>query len=125
DVGAIDTGDLSDCAPPRAGTNTTIAVVATDAALTKVECRRLAIMAQTGLARAIRPVHTPYDGDTVFALATGQRGRADAETVVRLGALAADCLARAVARAVYAATTTPQFPSYRDRHGTALRGGRP
>jgi L-aminopeptidase/D-esterase-like protein len=121
DVAAIDTGDLSDCAPPRSTANTTIAVVATDAQLTKVECRRLAIMAQSGLARAIRPVHTPYDGDTVFALATGRHVRPDATGLVRLGALAADCLARAVARAVYEATTTPLFPSYRERHGARLR----
>jgi L-aminopeptidase/D-esterase-like protein len=66
-------------------------------------------MAQDGLARAIRPVHTPFDGDVVFALATGAReaGEARQLAVARAGALAADCLARAVARAVYEATPWP------------------
>jgi L-aminopeptidase/D-esterase-like protein len=66
-------------------------------------------MAQDGLARAIRPVHAPFDGDVVFALATGRRPLGDAADydVARLGALAADCLARAIARAVYEATPWP------------------
>ena len=89
------------------GANTTLAVVATSADLTTAECRRLAIMAQDGLARAIRPVHTPYDGDAVFALATGavplDPGRDRAWHVARLGSAAADCLARAVARGVWLA----------------------
>lgn len=91
---------------PGARENTTLAVVATDATLTKAQCRRLAVMAQDGLARSIRPVHTSFDGDVVFALATGARALAEpAEpTLTRLGALAADCLARAVARGVYEAT---------------------
>lgn len=94
---------------PAPRTNTTIAVVATDAALTPAEARRVAVMAQDGLARAIRPVHTPFDGDVVFALSTARRALADPAslTVARLGALAADCLARAVARAVYEATPWP------------------
>lgn len=91
----------------RAGTSTTLAVVATDADLTTAECRRVAVMAQDGLARAIRPVHTPYDGDVVFALSTGLATLDSARDrplhVARLGAAAADCLARAVARGVYAA----------------------
>ncbi|MGI9170594.1 MAG: P1 family peptidase [Caulobacteraceae bacterium] len=89
--------------------NTTLACVATDAALTPGQARRLAIMAQAGLARAIRPVWTPFDGDIVFALATGRRPLAAPAgfTLARLGALAADCLARAVARGVYAATPWP------------------
>ena len=79
--------------------------MATDAALTPAQARRVAIMAQDGLARAIRPVHAPFDGDVVFALSTGRRPlRAPIElTLTRLGALAADCLARAVARGVYEA----------------------
>jgi L-aminopeptidase/D-esterase-like protein len=89
--------------------NTTIACVATDAALTPAEARRLAIMAQDGLARALRPAHTPFDGDVVFALATGrlplQAPRLG--VVARLGAVAADCLARAIARGVYEATPWP------------------
>jgi L-aminopeptidase/D-esterase-like protein len=89
--------------------NTTIACVAVDADLTPAECKRLAIMAQDGLARAIRPAHAPFDGDVVFALATGKRPLEAPRllTVARLGALAADCLARAIARGVYEATALP------------------
>ena len=120
DTATIDLADLSDCAPVRIDTNTTIAVVATDASLTKADCRRLAIMAQAGLARAIRPVHTLFDGDTVFALATARRGAVDPAGLVRLGALAADCLARAVARAVFEARSAGGFVSYQERHGHLL-----
>jgi L-aminopeptidase/D-esterase-like protein len=96
-------------AAPAARTNTTLACVATDATLTSAQARRLAIMAQAGLARAIRPVHSPFDGDVVFALATGARplGADAAFTLTRLGAVAADCLARAVARGVYEARAWP------------------
>jgi L-aminopeptidase/D-esterase-like protein len=99
---------------PQRGANTTIACVATDAALTPAQARRLALMAQDGLARAIRPVHAPFDGDVVFALSTARRPLAAPVdlTLTRLGALAADCLARAVARGVYEATAWP---------GSALR----
>ena len=121
DVAQIDLGDLSECAPVRFGTNTTIAAIATDATLSKADCQRLAMMAQAGLARAIRPVHTLFDGDTVFALATGRRGPLDPAGLVRLGALAADCLARAVARAVFEATSAAGFVGYRERHGRSLR----
>ena len=89
--------------------NTTIACVATDAVLTPAQARRVAIMAQAGLARAIRPVFAPFDGDVVFALSTGQKGLsalADYD-VARLGALAADVLCRAVARGVFAARPWP------------------
>ena len=93
---------------PAAGENTTIACVATDAILTPAQAKRLAIMAQDGLARAIRPAHAPYDGDVVFALSTGRK-RLPAESadfvLTRLGALAADTLARAIARGVYEAMT--------------------
>jgi L-aminopeptidase/D-esterase-like protein len=103
---------------PRARANTTIACVATDAALTPAQARRLAIMAQDGLARAIRPVHAPYDGDVVFALATGRRplGADPVFDLTRLGAMAADCLARAVARGVYEARAWPEtgVPTWRD-----------
>jgi len=91
----------------QVGANTTLAVVAASVALTTAECHRLAIMAQDGLARSIRPVHTPFDGDTVFALARGRALATDpndrAVQLARLGSAAADCLARAVARAVHAA----------------------
>jgi L-aminopeptidase/D-esterase-like protein len=104
-------------APPE-GRNTTIACVATDVALTPVQAKRVAVMAQDGLARAIRPVHAPFDGDVVFALSTAGRPMPAAAdyTVARLGALAADCLARAVARAVFEATAWPgaDVPCWRD-----------
>jgi len=94
---------------PKLGANTTIACVAVDAILDPAQARRLAVMAQDGLARAIRPVHTPFDGDVVFALATGHRPLPEpaAFSLTRLGALAADCLARAIARGVYEARPWP------------------
>jgi L-aminopeptidase/D-esterase-like protein len=94
---------------PAIRANTTIAAVATDAALTPAQTRRIAVMAQDGLARAIRPVHAPFDGDAVFALSTARRELSGPEplAITRLGALAADCLARAIARAVYEATPWP------------------
>ena len=82
--------------PPPAGASTTIAVVATDAALDKAGCRRLAEVAHDGLALAIRPAHTPYDGDTVFAVSAGGAA-ADA---LSLGVAAAEAMWRAVERAV-------------------------
>ena len=86
--------------------NTTIAIVATDAALTKAQCQRMAVGAHDGIARAIVPAHTPHDGDLVFALSTGARALSDAE-LPEIGAVAAHCLARAIARAVFAATPSP------------------
>jgi D-aminopeptidase len=103
--------------------NTTLAVVATDATLNKVQAKRLAIMAQVGLSRAIRPVHSPLDGDLVFTAATGRRALPDPiHGLAEIGSAAADVLARAVARAVYEATALPfpgTWPAWRDRHGTA------
>ena len=88
----------------QAGANTTLGVVACNADLTTVECKRMAMMAHDGIARAVRPAHTPFDGDTIFALASGavripveQR----AVHVGRIGSAAADCLSRAIARAVH------------------------
>lgn len=84
--------------------STTLAVVATDAALTKTQCARLAVMAGTGLARSIYPVFTPLDGDIVFAVSTGKRPLNNPVLdLATLGASAANCLARAVARGVYEA----------------------
>ncbi len=97
------------------GGNTTLAIVATDATLTKTQAHRLATMAQDGLARALHPVHTPFDGDTVFSLATGTRPPVDTADLARLGSLTADCLARAIARGVYEAETLGNSPGYRDR----------
>ena len=84
-----------------AGAATTIAVVATDAVLTKIEASKVAQMAHDGLARSINPVHTMGDGDVVFALATGASGRSATTTLI--GSLGADVLADAVLRAVRAA----------------------
>ncbi len=89
----------------RMGENTTIAIIATDADLTQAQATRLATAAHDGMARAIHPSHTPFDGDLVFALATGARPLPDAGfDALRLGHAAATCLARAIARGVYAAT---------------------
>jgi L-aminopeptidase/D-esterase-like protein len=87
---------------PRA--NTTIAIVATDRALTKAQCHRLAVAAHDGIARAVVPAHTPFDGDLVFALSTGAGAPATDAEMVEIGHAAALCLARAIARAVYLAT---------------------
>jgi L-aminopeptidase/D-esterase-like protein len=89
--------------------NTTIAAVITDAILTKPQTKRLAMIAQTGFARAIYPVHTPLDGDVVFAAATGAKQIDPLFGLTELGAVAANVLARAVARGVYEATALP-FP---------------
>src|SRR6266508_2257408 len=94
-----------------AAQNTTLAVVATDARLTKAEATKLAQMAQDGLARTIRPVHTSFDGDTVFALATCRR---TALPLAILGAVAADVVARAIERSVLAATSLGGLPAARD-----------
>jgi len=119
-VAALDAEDFSGCGRLVAGANTTIAVVATDAPLDKSGCRRLAIMAQDGLAQAIRPAHTPFDGDTVFALATAPADAllADPATLLRLGSAAATCLARAIMRAVTAAEPLGGVPSWRQRWGS-------
>jgi L-aminopeptidase/D-esterase-like protein len=86
-----------------AGANTTLAVIAVSADLTGPQCKRVAIMAHDGMARAIRPAHTPFDGDIVFAVAKGTgEDRFDHRDVACIGAAAADCLARAIARGVYA-----------------------
>ncbi len=97
---------------PQPRTSTTLAVIATDVALTPAEAKRVAIMAQDGLARAIRPVHAPFDGDVVFVLSMGKTPLAEPQafTLARIGTLAADTLARAVARGVYAAEPRPGGP---------------
>jgi D-aminopeptidase len=102
--------------------STTLVVVATDAALTKGQARRLAVMAQTGLARSIYPVHTPLDGDVVFAAATGRKPLGDPLMgLSELGTSAANAVARAVARAVFAAAPLPfgtAPASWQDRFGS-------
>ena len=105
-------GSLATAAAPRAAENTTIAVVATNARLTKTEVNRIALMADDGLARALSPSHTIGDGDTVFALATGRwSGQVDASIV---GALAADALAEAIVRAATQTQGLGGLPSARD-----------
>jgi D-aminopeptidase len=100
--------------------NTTIALVATDAVLTKAQAKRLAVMAGAGLAMAIHPVYTPLDGDAVFSAATCKKKLDDpVRDLARLGAIAAQCLARAVARGVYEATSLPfagSQPSWKDKY---------
>ena len=98
-----------EAARQQAGQNTTLGVVATDAVLTKDDARRLAVMAQAGLARCIRPAHSPVDGDTVFALATGRNETAT--DLLQLGTLAARAMERAVVRAVTEARGLGGVPS--------------
>ena len=99
-------------APATPGGDTTLAVVATNATLTKVQATKLAQMAHDGYARALYPAHLTVDGDIVFALATGARtGAADLD---QLGALAADAVADAIVRAARAATGIPGYPAARD-----------
>lgn len=98
--------------------NTTIAVVVTDAILTKAQTRRLAIIAQTGFARAIYPVHAPLDGDAVFAAATGEKTIDPLYGLTELGGLAANVMARAIARGIYEAKALPfagALPSWKAR----------
>jgi L-aminopeptidase/D-esterase-like protein len=103
-----------------AAENTTLAVVVTDAILTKSQARRLAMIAQTGFARAIYPVHAPLDGDVVFAAATGEKPVEPLVGLTELGMVAANVTARAIARGVYAATALPfagARPAWKDRFG--------
>jgi D-aminopeptidase len=94
--------------------NTTIAIVATDAPLSKTQCHRLAVTAHDGMARAIVPSHTPLDGDLIFGVST-TNGAVDYNIFRDIGAAAAVCLSRAIARGVYEATTHADdiLPTYR------------
>jgi L-aminopeptidase/D-esterase-like protein len=101
--------------------NTTLAVVVTDAELTKPQTKRLAMIAQTGFARAIYPVHAPMDGDVLFAAATGEKAVDPLVGLTELGMVAANVVARAIARGVYAATALPfpgALPAWKDRFAT-------
>ena len=113
-IDAEDWGGAKFAPTPRA--NTTIACVAVDADLTPAEAKRVAQMASAGLARAIRPVFAPFDGDIVFVLATAQKPTPEPRplSIARFGAAAADCLARAIARGVYAAETIGPHTAWRD-----------
>jgi L-aminopeptidase/D-esterase-like protein len=100
--------------------NTTLAVVVTDAILTKPQARRLAMIAQTGFARAIYPVHAPLDGDVLFAAATCEKPVDPLVGLTELGMVAANTVARAIARGVYEATALPfpgALPAWKDRFG--------
>jgi L-aminopeptidase/D-esterase-like protein len=104
--------------------STTLVAIATDAIVTKAQAKRLAVMAHSGLSRAIYPVHSPLDGDIVFAASTGRRPLADpVRDLARLGALAANVAARAIARGVFAARALPgalsgdDLPSWSERFG--------
>ena len=102
---APDQSRLMELGRLQPGANTTLAVVACTADLSTVECKRVAMMAQDGIARAVRPAHTPFDGDTVFAVASGAVALPEAQRrpaqVGRIGSAAADCLARSIGRAVH------------------------
>ncbi len=109
---------LKGAAAATSAENTTLAVVVTDAVLTKPQAGRLAMIAQTGFARAIYPVHAPLDGDVVFAAATGEKPVDPLVGLTELGMVAANVTARAIARGVYAATALPfpgALPSWKDR----------
>jgi len=108
---------------PREGANTTLAVVATDAVLDKAQALKVAQMAHDGLARALRPAHTMFDGDTIFCLATGHKALpstpgffsgATAQALSEVGQSAADCLARAILRGVLTATSTAGLTAFAD-----------
>jgi len=99
-------------ARPAIAGNTTLGVIATNATLSKAQATKVAQMAQDGFARTIVPAHTPGDGDTIFALATGERsGEAN---VSRIGAAAADVMSQAILRAVRQAEGLPGYPAARD-----------
>lgn len=100
--------------------NTTIGVVVTDAVLTKPQAKRLAMIAHTGFARAIYPVHAPTDGDVLFAAATGAKPIDPVVGLTELGMVAANVVARAIARGVHSATALPfpgALPAWKDRFG--------
>jgi L-aminopeptidase/D-esterase-like protein len=100
--------------------NTTIGVVITDATLTKPQAKRLAMIAHTGFARAIYPVHAPNDGDVLFAAATCEKPVEPLVGLTELGMVAANVVARAIARGVYSATALPfpgAQPAWKDRFG--------
>ncbi len=108
-------GTLGRARQPRAGENSTIGLVATNAVLTKVQAQKIAQMAHDGFARAISPVHTTGDGDTIFSLATGAlTGEVDDRRLSQIGALAAEAMADAIVRSVREATSAGGVPALRD-----------
>lgn len=115
-------GRAQTAAPPI---STTIALIATDAVLTKAQAKRLAVISHDGHAKGLRFAHALYDGDAIFAAATGKKPLKDeAADFIEIGALAADCLARAIARGVYEATALPfagAQPAWKDRFGSLVK----
>jgi L-aminopeptidase/D-esterase-like protein len=113
--------DLSPRMKGASPENTTVAIVATDAALSRVEAKRMAVMAQDGMGRALRPAHAALDGDLVFSAATARHATPpDVRDLIEIGVAAADCLARAIARAVFEARALPYagaLPAWRDLWG--------
>lgn len=114
---------LPDQPPSPSSTNTTIGIIATDAVLNKAQTQKIAQMAQDGLARAIRPAHTMFDGDTIFCLATNKRqlpdiegffGAPKAQALNEIGRAAADCLTRAIIRGIFEATSLGMMKAFRD-----------
>jgi L-aminopeptidase/D-esterase-like protein len=120
--GAIDpTYEHRPYAAMSEGANTTIAIIATDAKLTQAQATRMATAAHDGMARAIFPSHTPIDGDLIFAAATGEKPLGDPLTdTLLLGHAAAQCLARAIARAIYSASAAKGdvLPTWQEKFGT-------
>jgi len=104
---------------PSAGTNTTLVIVATNAPVSRVGLQQIAIMATDGFARAVRPSHTPFDGDLVFAVSTAiaPPEHTDPTQTMTLGHVAADAVARAITRGIYEADTLGPFKSYRQTFG--------
>jgi L-aminopeptidase/D-esterase-like protein len=120
---------LPDRPPSPSSTNTTIGIIATDAVLNKAQAQKIAQMAQDGLARAIRPAHTMFDGDTVFCLATNKLQLPDvegffaapkAQALNEIGRAAADCLTRAIIRGILEATSLGMMKAFRDLKGKFL-----
>ncbi len=114
---------MPDLPLPQPSRNTTIGIVATDAVLSKAQAQKIAQMAHDGLARAIRPAHTMFDGDTLFCLATNQIDTPDtpgffaapkAQAVTEIGRSAADCLTRAIIRGIFEATSLGTMTAFRD-----------
>ncbi len=108
------------------GASTTLAVIATDCALTRAEAKRLAIAAHDGISLAIFPAHTPFDGDTVFTLSTAKRPLTDGRVgLALLGVAATTALARAIARAVFQATPSPgdRVPTWHERYAVLRESG--
>ncbi len=109
--------------PAQPGANTTIGIIATDAKLTKAQARRLSIMAHDGFTRALFPSHTPMDGDLIFAISNGEKDLPHRDNAfIELGALAANCMTRAIARGIYEASPSENdlFPTWQQHHANLL-----